>query len=165
MNNILSYILGLFLAVVLQVLLFNHLSLFGGVVFVYLIALIKTPLNVNRIAQIVIGFFIGFIIDIFCNTHGMHALTAGTVMLFRDPILHLYIGTQEIKYNEVNVSRLGVQHFMRFAITIVAFFAILLYFIEAFTLFNFFVILTKALLSILLTWAFAMIWELSTVKK
>lgn len=165
MNNIITYILGLFLAVALQVLLFNHLSLFGGVVFVYVLALLKMPRNVNRIAQIIIGFVVGFIIDVFCNTHGMHSLAAVTTMLFRDPILLLILGNQEIKYNDVNVTRLGMTHFMRYAITILAFHAFLLYFIEAFTLFNVVVVLLKVVVSVLLTWGFTMIFEITTMKK
>lgn len=164
MNNNVTFALGLLLAVVLQVLLFNHLSLFGGVVFVYMLALMKMPLHVNQIVQIILGFLVGLIIDIFCNTHGMHALSACTVMLFRDKLFHLYAGT-DIKYDDVNASRMGVSHYMRFAVTIFAFHALLIYFIEAFTLFNFFVIITKALISILLSWGFSIVWELSTMKK
>ncbi len=164
MNTYVSYFLGLLLAVMLQVLLFNHLPLYGGVVFVYVVALVKMPLNVNRNVQIVIGFLIGFLIDMFTNTHGMHSLTACTLMLFRDPILHLYVG-KEISYNEVNMSSMGIQQFTRFAITIFAIHALLLYFIEAFTLFNFTVILFKILVSVILTWLFALIWDFSTMKK
>lgn len=153
------------MAVALQVLLFNHLSLFGGVVFVYVVALLKMPIKVNRIVQIVTGFVVGLLIDVFANTHGMHALTAVTLMFLRDPILHLYIDDSDMKYEKVNFSRLGSQHYMRYAITIIAAHALLLYFIEAFTIFNFFVIFVKALVSIALTWCFAMIWEFSTLKK
>ena len=53
--SILLYFFWLLLAVVLQVLLFNHLSFFGGVALVYIIALMKAPVEINRVLQISIS--------------------------------------------------------------------------------------------------------------
>lgn len=163
MNNYLAYALGLVMAMLFQVLLFNHLSLFGGVALVYMVALVKMP-RINRIAQIVLGFVVGFIIDMFCNTHGMHALTGVTIMLLRDPILNLFIQTEQ-KITFVNASQMGLQSYMRYSLTMFSIFVLLLYLIEAFTIFNFFVLLLKAFFSVLLTWCFGILWEITTLRK
>ncbi len=163
--SLLLYILWLLLSVVLQVLLFNHLSLFGGVALVYAIALLKAPVEINRVLQIVMGFLVGFVVDIFCNTPGMHSLTAVTVMLFRDPILHLYNDDPEFKAGLVTMQQLGVSAFARYSLSVIALHGVLLYIIESFTLFNLPVLLLKVLISVGLTFGFCMAFEFASSKK
>lgn len=163
MNSNVTYFFGLLLAVILQVLLFNHLPLLGGIVFVYLIGLMKMPYVYNRNFQVVLGFLIGLLVDIFTNTHGMHSLAGCTIMLLRNPILRLY--NKDINISSVNIPSIGIQDYTRFAITIIVVHVLLLYFIEAFTLFNFSVIIIKVLISVVLTWIFAMILEFATMKR
>lgn len=158
-------ILWILLALLLQVALFNHLSIYGGVMLVYLIALIKMPVEINRNLQILAGFAVGLCIDIFCNTIGMHALTATTIMWLRLPILHLYVNAEDVKEGIPSFSLLGVSEFLRFALTIITFHCLLLYIIESFTLFNFIVLLIKILLSVLMTFVGSVVLEFATIKK
>lgn len=162
---ILVYFLWLLLAVALQVLLFSHLSLFGGVILVYLIALIKMPIELNRNYQIITGFIVGLVIDIFCNTPGMNALAAVTVMAVRNNILHLFNNDPEFKSGAIDNSRIGLTSYMRFAATAIVFHCLLLYIIESFTLFNITILLSRILISSLLTFVTAMILEFATMKK
>lgn len=163
--NILIYFLWLLVAAVLQVLLFGHLSLFGGVIFIYLIALMKMPVEMNRIVQIVIGFLIGLFVDLFCNTLGMNALASVTIMLFRDPILHLYNNDPEFKNGSIGSSTVGMATYMRFALTMIAFHCFLLYFIESFTLFNLVVLFVKILISTAMTFIVTLAIEFASMKK
>lgn len=164
MNNVISYFIGLVVAVLLQVLLFNGLSLYGGVVFIYLVALIKMPLQVNYCLQIIIGFLAGLMVDLFCNTHGMHAFASCTLMLLRPRLFYLFVD-KEVKALAVNASQIGITVFQRYAITIITLFVVLLYLIESFTLFNLDVVVVKALISVTMTWIFAVIWEITTISK
>lgn len=161
MNSYIVRIICLLAALLLQVLLFNHLSLWGGVAFVYVIALLKLPFSMNRSVDILVGFMAGFFVDLFCNTHGMHALAAGTMMLLRVPILNSFIRDKgkELKTLEVSFSDLDASVFMRFMLTILVAFAVILYFIEAFTFFNALITLTKVVISVLMTWCFALLFE------
>lgn len=158
-------IFWLILAVVLQTLLFNHLQLFGGVIMVYMIALIKLPVEMNRNLQILAGFLCGLIIDIFSNTLGMHTLTAVTVMWLRMPILHLYINSEDIKNGIPGNTLMGMQSYIRYALSILAVHCVLLYFIESFTLFHILITILKAILSLILTFLAVLSLELATLKK
>lgn len=158
-------ILWILLAVLLQVLLFNNLSLYGGIALVYLIALIKLPVELNRNIQILAGFLVGLLIDVFCNTMGMHALAAVTVMWLRIPVLHLYVNAEDIKTGVPGVNLLGMQVFIRYALTLIGLHVILLYCIEAFTLFNFLILLLKICISSLLTLGVSIAMEFTTLKK
>lgn len=153
------------LAVVLQTMLFNHLQLFGGVIMVYMIALLKIPVDVNRNLQILAGFICGLIIDIFSNTLGMHTLTALTVMFLRMPILHLYINQEDVKTGVPSNSLMGMSSYIRYAITMLSIHCFLLYFIESFTLFNIVAILIKAFISLALTSIAVISLEFATMEK
>ena len=155
----------LIVAVVAQVLLFNHLQLFGGVILVYVIALLKLPVEMNRNIQIIIGFICGLIIDIFSNTLGMHTMTAVTMMWLRMPILHLFINAEDVKIGVPGNSLLGMPSYIRFALTQIAVHCFLLYFIESFSLNNIFVTLSKALISLIITFVATLSIEFTTLKK
>lgn len=167
MGNLIIRIVWLLVAVLLQVLLFNHLSVWGGVVLVYVIALVKLPLEINRSLQILLGFLAGLLVDLFCNTHGMHALAACTTMFLRPAVLNSFITGKgkELKNCRVSFSGLDPSIYLRFMLTILVVFATLLYLIEAFTLFNFLVTLLKVVISTLLTWLFAVIFEHATTNR
>lgn len=164
MNKYVLYTIGLIAAVVAQILLFDNLPVWGGVAFVYLIPLIKISPRSNRILQIFLGFLVGILVDVCCNTHGMHALAACTTMFFRAPLYKLILG-EEAKEKNVNIADLGLPPYSRYSLTMIAVHSLLLYMIEAFTFFNLAQILTKVMISILLTWAFAIVWELATQKR
>lgn len=136
---------------VAQVLIFNHLAIAGGVVLFYIYILIKMPVELSRPLQIFLGFLLGLLVDLFCNTPGMNALTCATIMWVRIPILHLYVLADDFKAGSPNRKAIGQSLYIRYCITIVVCHAILLYFVEAFTCFNFFHMLIKIVISVLLT--------------
>lgn len=163
--SILVYILWLLLSVALQVLLFNHVSLFGGVVFVFVIALLKAPVEISRVVQVLMGFAVGFVVDVFCNTPGMHSLAAVTMMLLRDPILHLFNDDPEFKNGVVSIGRIGLSPFIRYSLFIITLYAVLVYVIESFTLFNFVVLIVKIVISVALTFGVGIALEFAASKK
>lgn len=150
---ILINIFWILLGLVLQVGLFNHLPLLGGVVLSYLYMAFRTPVEWNRIAQIVMGFLVGFIMDIFCNTPGLHALTCTTIMWLRLPLLHLFVVSDDIKNGCPTYQRLGLSVFARFLASILVVHCVLLYSVEAFTMFNLWHLILKILFSFLLSFA------------
>ena len=62
---------------VLQVLLINRLQL-GGVChpFIYILPLLTMPITLPRWADMLIGLAAGLLMDVFCNSLGVHAAHA-----------------------------------------------------------------------------------------
>ena len=82
----------------IQVLLLNHINLWGyATPFLYIWLILKLPYDMPRGLVITLGFITGLIIDIFCNTPGMHAFATTTLAFMRLPILHLFIQQADIK--------------------------------------------------------------------
>jgi len=163
--NHLTSIFWIIFAVILQTLLFNHLQLFGGVIMVYMIALLKVPVEMNRNLQILLGFLSGLVVDIFSNTPGMHALAGVTVMWIRMPILHLYINSEDVKAGIPSTNLMGLQCYLRYAFTLLAIHCVLLYFIESFTLFHILSTLLKVAISLALSFIATISLEFATLKK
>jgi hypothetical protein len=76
----LKWFLGAVVAMALQVLFLRDIALANvAFCFIYVWVIVKAPMRVATPLLLVVAFFSGWIIDVFYNTHGLHAF--GTVML------------------------------------------------------------------------------------
>ena len=78
--------------VLVQVLVLNYIQ-FSGYInpYIYVLFVLLLPVSTPRYAVVMLGFFIGLVIDIFSNTAGMHA-SATTFMAFVRPyVINLII--------------------------------------------------------------------------
>ena len=152
----------MFLALVLcQVVVFNHICLFGvaiPLVFIYFILKLPVTLDVNW--TMTFAFLLGLTIDVFANTQGMNALACTVLAVIRTPVLHLYFPRQDDLTNpEPSVRSLGLAVFMKYAGTLTAAYCMRYFMIEAFTFFNFLTMLLRAAGSALLTFAIILAFE------
>ncbi|MDD3789741.1 MAG: rod shape-determining protein MreD [Petrimonas sp.] len=122
--------------VLLQVLLFNQISVFSvATPILYIYFLLKLPMGRNLFYVIISGFLLGLVIDIFLNTPGMNAAATTIVAAFRKPLMNVFFAREEYEDFVPSVYT-GIGAFIRFTITMVLFHQILLFFIESFTFFN-----------------------------
>lgn len=145
--TILYEILLFFILILLQVLLFNQISIFGvATPILYIYFLIKLPLGRNKFYVILSGFLIGLVIDVFLNTPGMNAAATIITVLFRKPLMNLYFS--RVEYEDFVPSiHTETGSFIRFALTLIIIHQSLLFFIEAFTFFNLYSTLVRILAS------------------
>lgn len=162
---VLYSLLWTLLCLLLQVTVFNQLHLFGGIALIYLLPLIKMPVQMNRPLQILLGFICGLTIDIFSNTPGMNALVCTLIMWLRLPILHMFIIADELKTGVPGALKIGLSPYLRYAFSIVTIYTIVLYLIESFTLFNIVPLILHILITTILTMAFAFALEVATLSK
>ena len=75
------------LILALQLLIFNQFNLFGFITpFVYLIIFIYYKISYDKTILILLGFLIGFIMDLSMQTYGCHTFSSITVCFFRTRI-------------------------------------------------------------------------------
>ena len=150
----LNYIYELLLFVVLillQVTVFNQISVFGfATPFLYIYFLLKLPVGRNVFYVITMGFLMGFIIDIFLNTPGINAVATTLVAAFRQPIVHKFYDKKEDE-NMIPGIHFSFGTFARFSLLIVSIHQTLLHGLESFSLFNPHILLLRWLASITLT--------------
>lgn len=135
----------------LQVLLLNRIALFGiAVPVLYIYFLIKLPIGRNLFYVIISSFLLGLFIDIFLNTPGVNAAATTIVATFRSVILNLFYSKVDFEEHRPGIHNFTFA-FVKYAVTIVLFHQVVLFFIESLTLFNLELTLIKIGASSLLT--------------
>lgn len=137
--------------ILLQVLVLNQISVFGfATPFLYIYFLLKLPMGRNVFYVIITGFLMGFIIDIFLDTPGINAAATTFIAAFRGPLLRLFFTKEEFE-NFIPGIYTSLGPFIRFAVLSVIIHQTILFGLEAFSLFNFNILLLRWVSSITLT--------------
>lgn len=93
MNRVWINILRFALLLAVQILICNHVHLFGFInPYLYILALLLLPLEIPRSAQYLIAFCTGLIIDAFLMTYGVHASASLLLVFVRPYLVHLLNG-------------------------------------------------------------------------
>lgn len=120
MNSLISNIKSLArvaLLILLQVVLFNELTLFDVArPFPYLLAIIYMPIRMQRWQGLLAAFFIGLLVDVFSYSYGFHTVACVFVFFIRDFFLHSILGvTEESTGVEPHMYSLGASTFILFS--------------------------------------------------
>jgi len=121
-----------FLYVIAQVLLFKRLVLFNtSFCFLYVAFILLLPIETNNVFLMLLAFLLGFTIDIFYDSLGIHALALVTVAYLRNYWLSSI--TPQGGYDAGSSPALtnGVQWFLVYTVPMVFVHLALLFFIEA----------------------------------
>lgn len=88
--TLLKRLAQLFLLLALQVLILNHMSLWGtGTPMIGVLLLVYMPMNTSRTAAMLWGFSLGLLTDIFSNTPGMGSAAMTLAAMLRPSILDM----------------------------------------------------------------------------
>ncbi len=109
-RNLLSYLLLIIPLGVIQVVFLKNLALFGvAFIFIYLLGLLILPISIKTSPLLFIAFGLGFLVDAFYETIGMHT-AAATLMAFVRPLWLRaisptggYVDTEEPSLNEMGL--------------------------------------------------------------
>jgi hypothetical protein len=126
------HVVYFFLYVIAQVLLFKRLVLFNtSFCFLYVAFILLLPVETNNLLLMVLAFVLGFTIDIFYDSLGIHALALVTVAYLRNYWLSSI--TPQGGYDAGSSPALtnGVQWFLVYTVPLVFVHLALLFFIEA----------------------------------
>lgn len=160
-KEILKFALMFVVLTLCQVVVFNHICLFGvaiPLVFIYFI--IKLPVSLGINWAMTVSFLLGLTVDILSNTQGMNALCCTVLAVTRIPALHLYMPRQDTISNpEPSLRSLGASVFMKYALTVCAIYCLMFFIIEAFAFFDVLRMLLKIISSTILTFIIIMAFE------
>lgn len=115
-KQIIRYII----VMVLQVLLFNQLQLWGVChPYVYLLCLLMMPITLHPIADMFIGAAVGLVMDIFCNSLGIHTAACILLMYIRPYLLAAFINEKDRLNEQISVRTIGFEAFIKYAVILV----------------------------------------------
>ncbi len=135
MNNILlKHIFRFVFLVLLQVLIINHVQIAGVVnPYLYIMFILFLPYETPRWLLLLLAFALGFCVDIFSETLGLH--TAATVfMTFFRPFLLNMIGSghESDHQGEPSLQKMGFDWFLVYVSTMTLIHHTAFYFLEVF---------------------------------
>jgi rod shape-determining protein MreD len=149
---ILNTVLRFVVFVLLQVWVLNNLHLFRIVEpFLYIYVILKLPMQISRSLGILISFLLGFTIDVFSNTPGMHAAACTLIGFLRHPLIGMYVEKELAEHATPAYHTFGTAAFMRYAVTLIAIHHVTLFLIESVSLFDPAYLFLRILASVVLT--------------
>ncbi len=152
MRYIKNIILIPLFVVLLQVLVLNQMHIaWYATPFLYIWLILRLPNELSRMWLITCGFALGMLMDVFCNTLGMHTLALTTMAFMKAPVLFLFVGREDFKTGVCSIQSMGLGIYFRFAITLTMIFTIVLFGVEAFSLHSLSVLLVKIVCSTIST--------------
>lgn len=145
----------------LQVLLINNLH-FMGVVHpcVYILFLLALPATINRLWLMVIGFLTGLLMDVCCNSLGVHTIACTALCFARPYFLGWLVQEDERLVGTISVMSLGWETYAKYLVLLTLLHHILVFSCAAFTLHAVWLTILQILSSSVLTIALILGWQL-----
>lgn len=136
-----------------QVAIFNNINLFGFInPLPYILFIILYPVNAPKYSLLLSSFTLGILMDLFCNSGGIHAAACITIAYFRPSFLKFSFGIS-YEYQTIRINdKLNLERFS-FLLTIITTHHSILFLLEIFR-FN---LMTDILIRIFLTTIFTVI--------
>lgn len=77
--------------------------------YLYFLFILWLPFGINRLSITILGFILGFVLDLFSNTPGLHAAACGLMAYIRPSILNLLLSQEasEEVHKEPSVGTMG----------------------------------------------------------
>lgn len=137
-RSIVTYILLFIVLLLVQVLICNHILLFGvAMPVIYIYCIIRMPMSVKTPLVLTLAFLFGVSIDIFSDMAGVNALGCVAIAMLKRPVYNLYIGHDSDMADLIpTVSNLGVFTYIKYMVTLVLVFMTVTYSLIYFSFIN-----------------------------
>jgi len=98
MNSIVAQVFRFIIFLGLQIFIFNNIRFLNSInPQIYLIPLLLLPLEMKKWIQYIVAFLTGFLIDIFFNVYGVHALAALLLVFIKPYWMFLINGFRPVE--------------------------------------------------------------------
>ena len=105
----------------LQMLLFNNLQFWGLCQpQIYVLCLLMMPIVFPRWADMLIGFAVGLLMDVLCNSIGVHIAACVLLMYLRQPLIASLVQEHERLTGEISWLTVSHDAFIKYVITLVS---------------------------------------------
>lgn len=157
MNNSLLNSIRFIVFLSLQVLIFNNINLFGYInPYPYVLFIILYPVNSNKSVLLLGSFFLGLMLDIFCDSGGVHT-TASIVLAFLRPTLFRFSFGLSYEYQTVKIADKISPERITLLLLAILIHHFILFYLEYFRLGLLFTILSRTVVSTLFTFTICLL--------
>lgn len=111
MNNVFKNSIRFVLFLMIQIIILNEVPPLHRFItpYIYFLFMLWLPFGTNRITLTILGFLLGYCLDVFTNTPGLHAAAACLIGYLRPTLLNLFLAqeTSEEINKEPSVATMG----------------------------------------------------------
>jgi hypothetical protein len=134
-----------------QVLIFNNIEISGYInPYVYILFIILLPFETPPAVILIWGFALGFSIDLFAETIGMHTASTVLISFIRPFILSIFAPREGYeKGTNPRIHYYGLTWFIKYSFVLVVVHHLMLFYIEMFSIHDFFTTFLRIILSVL----------------
>ena len=108
------------LVMALQVLLFDQLQLVGAChPYIYVLCLLMMPITLPHNIDMIIGAAAGIVMDIFCNSLGVHTAACILVMFIRPYLIGAIVSDKDRLNEQINLHTIGMEALIKYVVILV----------------------------------------------
>ena len=149
-NTLIRNILRFIALLVVQVMVFDNI-LFGSYIhpYIYVLFVLLLPFDNPKWRLLIDGFLIGFAVDIFNGTPGLNAAATVFMAFVRPSVINATTRKSDIEgKNAPTITEMGLQWFAVYALLLLLLHNLVLFWLEAFSIKLFGLVLAETLLSV-----------------
>jgi len=173
MNNFIKNSIRFALFLIIQVVILNEIPPIHQFItpYLYFLCILWLPFGISRLSITLLGFILGFTLDLFSNTPGLHAAACGLMAYIRPSILNLLLAqeaSEEVnKEPSIGTMGWGPYAFYIFTLTFIHHFYLVLLEWLQFGSFTYFLgkVLLTSIMSILLIFLVELIMNRRKLKR
>ena len=104
----------------LQVLLFDQLQLWGAChPYIYILCLLMMPITLPHNVDMLIGALVGLVMDVFCNSLGVHTAACILVMFIRPYLIGALVNDKDRLNEQISLRSIGMEAILRYVVIMV----------------------------------------------
>lgn len=108
------------LVMVLQVLLFNQLQLWGAChPYIYILCLLMMPITLPHSVDMIIGAAVGLVMDVFCNSLGVHTAACILLMYVRPYLIGALVNDKDRLNEQISLRAIGMEALLKYVVILV----------------------------------------------
>lgn len=160
MSEIFRYVLASLIYLLLQVFLFNHLSLFQvATPFVFVLFLFTLPLDLNRTALYLLSFGVGLAVDVLSegSATGLHAFACTLAISLRPSIINAISSSNVRSSTDISIRNQNTLWLTSLLLPLIFTHHLAYFYLEAMSLEHFFYTFLKVISSTIYTFSIAIL--------
>lgn len=160
---IIRYSLYSLILIFLQISLFNYIEIGEGMfAAIYVLIILLLPIELHKAIPLILGFFIGFIIDIFNDTIAFNTGAMVMTAFARPFILHLLAPSDGYEIGKLpSLFNMGIKWFLIYTVMLLFLYQLTFHLFEIFTLTKLHIILLRTIINTTLSTFFILILHLT----
>ena len=140
------------IVMILQVLLFDQLQLWGAChPYIYVLCLLMMPITLPHSLSMILGAVIGLVMDVFCNSLGVHMAACILLMFIRPYLIGAIVNDKDRLNEQISSRTIGMEALIKYVVIGVLIHHLTVFSLDAWSFSHIWFVLLETLVSSIVT--------------